>query len=102
TDHAKCDMKFREEWAKAEIEAGGECPTNGDGGSMQGRITDAVNAIVTCLNSACPFTPKFPATGQTIGWNSSGVVIPCAGTGHDGELRAGAPLAYVDNGDGTI
>jgi hypothetical protein len=29
-------------------------------------------------------------------------VIPCAGTGHDGEIQAGASLAYVDNGDGTI
>jgi hypothetical protein len=44
----------------------------------------------------------FPATGQTTCWNSSGVVIPCAGTGHDGEVQAGATLAYLDNGDGTI
>jgi hypothetical protein len=44
----------------------------------------------------------FPATGQTTCWDSAGVVIPCAGTGHDGDIRAGATLAYVDNGDGTI
>jgi cysteine-rich repeat protein len=44
----------------------------------------------------------FPATGQATCWNSAGTVIPCAGTGHDGEIRAGATLAYVDNGDGTI
>jgi hypothetical protein len=44
----------------------------------------------------------FPATGQTTCWNSSGTVIPCAGTGHDGELQPGAALAYLDNGDGTI
>jgi hypothetical protein len=44
----------------------------------------------------------FPATGQTTCWNSAGVVIPCAGTGHDGEIQAGATLAYLDNGDGTI
>src|SRR5439155_14600685 len=43
----------------------------------------------------------FPATGQTTCWNSSGTVIPCAGTGHDGDTLTGAPLAYVDNGDGT-
>ena len=34
--------------------------------------------------------------------NSSGTAIPCAGTGQDGELQAGAPLSYTDNGDGTI
>jgi hypothetical protein len=44
----------------------------------------------------------FPATGQTTCWDSAGSVIACAGTGHDGEVRAGATLAYVDNGDGTI
>jgi hypothetical protein len=29
-------------------------------------------------------------------------VIPCAGTGHDGDLQAGASLAYVEHEDGTI
>src|SRR6185369_10799394 len=29
-------------------------------------------------------------------------VVPCAGTGEDGDQLAGAALAYVDNGDGTI
>jgi hypothetical protein len=41
-------------------------------------------------------------TGQTTCWNSDGVVIDCAGTGQDGELRRGEPRAYVDNFDGTI
>src|SRR5207247_9186849 len=43
-----------------------------------------------------------PAAGQTTCWNSSGSVISCAGTGQDGELRRGAPLAYADNGNGTV
>src|SRR2546426_7644399 len=30
--------------------------------------------------------------------DSSGNVIPCAGTGQDGDLRKGAPLSYTDNG----
>jgi len=46
----------------------------------------------------CPL----PATGQTTCWDSSGNVIPCAGTGEDGERRGGAPLAYADNGNGTV
>ncbi len=45
---------------------------------------------------------SFSATGQATCWDSSGTVIPCAGTGHDGEIQAGAAHAYVDNGDGTI
>src|SRR5438132_8838774 len=45
---------------------------------------------------------QLPATGQTTCWDSSGNVIPCAGTGQDGELRKGAPLAYVDEGDATV
>src|SRR5438876_2248743 len=45
---------------------------------------------------------QLPATDQTTCWNSSGSVIPCAGTGEDGDLREGAPLTYVDNGDGTV
>src|SRR4029434_2147304 len=34
--------------------------------------------------------------------HSSGTVIACAGTGQDGDLQAGGPLSYTDNGDGTI
>ena len=45
---------------------------------------------------------KFPATGQMTCWDSSGNVIPCAGTGQDGDLRKGAPLSYTDNGNGTV
>jgi hypothetical protein len=53
--------------------------------------------------SLCECAPgQFPATGQTTCWDSSGGVIPCAGSGHDGEIQAGATLAYTDNGDGTI
>ena len=44
---------------------------------------------------------KFPATGQTTCFDSAGA-IPCAGTGEDGEVRAGARLRYRDQGNGTI
>jgi hypothetical protein len=42
------------------------------------------------------------ATGQTSCWDSDGASILCAGTGHDGDIRAGAALSYTDNSDGTI
>jgi hypothetical protein len=45
---------------------------------------------------------KFPATGQTTCYDSSGSVITCAGTGQDGDIQAGATLSYTDKGDGTI
>jgi hypothetical protein len=57
---------------------------------------------LVCAPNAGPTDGGFPATGQTTCWNSSGTVIPCAGTGHDGDTHTGAALAYVDNGDGTI
>ena len=40
----------------------------------------------------------FPATGQTSCWDSSGNPIDCAGTGHDGDIQAGADLSYTDTG----
>lgn len=43
----------------------------------------------------CPFffaPQRFPATGQTTSYVA----------GDDGDIRAGAPLRYRDNGDGTI
>ena len=55
---------------------------------------------------------KLPQTGQTLCYNSSGslfnlsgTVIPCAGTGQDGELQAGLAWPnprFTDNGDQTL
>ena len=44
----------------------------------------------------------FPASGQTTCWDSLGHEIPCFGTDQDGDIQAGAPLRFQDNGDGTI
>ena len=49
-----------------------------------------------------PLACTLPATGQTGCWDTAGTEIPCAGTGQDGDIQAGATLAYLDNGDGTI
>jgi hypothetical protein len=40
--------------------------------------------------------------GQTGCWDGGGEVIACAATGQDGDIRAGVPLSFTDNGDGTI
>jgi Protein of unknown function (DUF1566) len=58
--------------------------------------------LVLVLGPRSGWGCQLPATGQTTCWDSNGAVIPCAGTGQDGELRQGAPLAYADNGDGTV
>lgn len=44
----------------------------------------------------------FLATGQTSCSDQAGSVIPCAGTGQDGDLQMGKTLSYQDLGDGTI
>ncbi len=46
-----------------------------------------------------------PQTGQTICYAANGTEIACAGTGQDGEIRAGAVIPtprFVDNTDGTL
>lgn len=62
--------------------------------------TLACRASCAYDTSGCART--FPASGQTTCWNAAGTVIPCAGTGQDGDVQAGATLSYADNGDGTI
>jgi hypothetical protein len=44
-------------------------------------------------------------TGQTLCYDAAGTVIPCAGTGQDGDTLAGVPWPdprFTDNGDGTV
>lgn len=48
---------------------------------------------------------RLPATGQTSCYDSAGTVIPCAGTGQDGETQIGVawPVPrFTDNGNGTV
>lgn len=73
----------------------------GSGSAEPGGLPKCLADLNTC-NAALGKAQKFPATGQTTCWDSTGNVIPCAGTGQDGDIRAGATLRYKDNGDGTI
>ena len=46
-----------------------------------------------------------PKTGQTLCYDTAGVVIDCEGTGQDGEYQAGVASPdprFMDNGDGTV
>lgn len=82
-------------------------PTCGDVNGT-GEIT-AADALVLLRRSvgqpvelACPAPGVLARTGQSLCWNSSGNEIPCNGSGQDGETRAGQPVSFTDNGDGTI
>jgi len=65
---------------------------SGVGGKQALYAVRAVRGDTDCL----------PATGQTTCWDAAGTDIPCAGTGQDGDVRAGKPLSFTDNGDGTV
>lgn len=82
----------------------GDC--NRDGAVTVDELVTGVNhALGSCSDDGVcrsQSTQAFPATGQMTCWDDNANVIPCSGTGQDGETRAGAALAYVDNGDGTI
>jgi hypothetical protein len=50
-------------------------------------------------------TINIPKTGQTECYDTSGNIIPCAGTGQDGDIQAGVAWPnprFNDNGDGTV
>jgi hypothetical protein len=49
------------------------------------------------------FPSEVSATGQSECWDERGEVVDCAGSGQDGEHRAGSSVTprFLDNGDGT-
>lgn len=81
-----------------------------DGGDLGGTTCASLGHAGGSLgcSPACRFDTSacdgdgFPASGQTSCWSITGTPIDCAGTGQDGEQKAGAALAYVDGGDGTV
>ena len=70
-----------------------------DLGTAQSDLTTCQGDLATC--EAQP-AGKLLRTAQTTCWNVAGAVIPCAGTGQDGQFQKGIALSYTDNGDGTI
>jgi hypothetical protein len=65
-------------------------------------LTDTQSRLHVCEDALadCQATQgqAFPATGQVTCWDSDRKEIPCADTGHDGDIQAGADLSYTDNG----
>lgn len=100
---SKCESRFEAAFAKAEKRYDPDCPTVEDADAVEERL-DTCAADVAAALSGSPLSDcqQFPATGQTTCWNRAGDSIDCAGTGQDGDIRAGAALSYTDNDDGTI
>lgn len=78
------------------------CVTTSDAARLEAKTDACVADLVSELEGGPPVCACFPATGQQSCWDSDGVAQACPGTGQDGAVLAGAPLAYHDNGDGTI
>jgi len=72
---------------------------NADDAAIEGSSNDGRPQL------ACGGQPLPLKTGQTTCYDSGGAVIPCAGTGQDGEYQAGTPLPsprFTVNGNGTV
>lgn len=121
----KCANKYAGAWQKLELKAGGACPSNGDesgvanvtnqctsnvatelaGGALTNCPADLTlceGDLATCEAALAGATGQPLKTGQTACYDESGGVIPCNGTGQDGEFQKGLTRSYTDNGDGTI
>ena len=69
-----------------------------------------VATAVSVLFAAAPGVAQWPPapveqTGQLVCHDVDGILVPCAGSHHDGDLRRGVPLPqprFTDNGDGTV
>lgn len=88
------------------IEPGESCDGANLGGATcasQGYpLAGPLSCTAWCAYDTSGCVRTFPATGQTTCWDGAGAVIPCAGTGQDGDVQAGSTLSYIDNGDGTL
>jgi len=98
----RCDARLARGFAAAETRYGAACPTSGDLPAVQAVLADCAAQTGALLAGGAPACRRLTSTGQTGCWDQAGAAIPCAGSGQDGEVQAGAALAYTDNGDGTI
>jgi hypothetical protein len=71
-----------------------------------GAVSDGIPVAVVVLNCKPVAVSPVPTTGQTLCYAADGsAIIPCAGTGQDGEFQNGLPwpvARFTDNSDGTI
>jgi hypothetical protein len=108
---AKCGSKMESTFAKLETAAekkDADCPSVDDFEPVEEFVAECVEGVaVAVAGGELPSCDGgggggLPATGQTECRDDVGTVIPCAGTGQDGEVQAGVARSFTDNGDGTI
>ena len=105
----KCGTQFTTAWQKAIAKAaaaGATCPDDPLSASDFQTIIAAhsikvANGLAGLGLHTCAAATLLK-TGQTTCYDAGGALIPCAATGHDGELKKGTVRSYTDNGDGTI
>ena len=59
-----------------------------------GKLSDGVTTIDVVLASCTP-TGAVLETGQTTCYNSAGAIVPCGGTGQDGDVQKGRTPSYT-------
>lgn len=72
---------------------------------MPTRVSTIFVLLLTSPLLADAGTLQLPRTGQNTCYDATGVIIDCAGTGQDGDKRAGVPWPsprFTDNGDGAV
>jgi hypothetical protein len=79
---------------------------DGDLAACEGELADVQAVLPGCQGDLATcrglLVNPLSRTGQTICYNDAGTTISCAGTGQDGEIKAGATVSFTDNGNGTI
>jgi len=100
---AKCTATLAKKVAKADAKWASACPTSGDFVHLRNSLSADTTNLATTLSGGVALPDGcLSVTGSTECSNDAGDLIPCAGTTQDGELQAGDPFSFTDNGDGTI
>ena len=72
---------------------------------MPTKITVILLLVLASLRPASAGMIQLPRTGQNTCYDATGVIIDCAGTGQDGDTKAGVSWPsprFTDNGNGTV
>ena len=101
-DDDRVDKKESQHSKKEEGRKGGRPRCEAELAECLINLSEKENLLQACEEdlAQCQATggQAFPATGQTSCWDSTGALIDCDGTGHDGDIQAGAELSYTDTG----
>jgi hypothetical protein len=101
-DDEREDKMWESGYEEKEDRKGGRPRCESELAECLSNLSEKENLLQACEDdlAQCQATEgqTFPATGQASCWDSDGNPIDCAGTGHDGDIQAGADLSYTDNG----